>query len=151
MCGRVAFIKLCVLVAGSECLDSDRQGNEALGGCWDGTRDASDVCQTAAARREGLSVEHNINYKTNIFVMNAAALSRGCAKQKQQISDLLRLKHIQWTGFVLCCCDPCRGQGCHKLILDVHPLKCGMIMGQNYYKGRVKQQLNYGNEHQQIL
>lgn len=44
MCARVAFIKLRVLVADSDCLDSDRHGNEALGGCWDGTGDASDVC-----------------------------------------------------------------------------------------------------------
>lgn len=32
----------------------------------------------------------------------------------------------------------CRGQGCHNLISGVHPLLCGMIMGQSHYKGRAK-------------
>lgn len=45
---RLAFIKLGVPVGDSEWLDSDRQGNEALGRRWDGTGDVSGVFSAAA-------------------------------------------------------------------------------------------------------
>lgn len=46
--------------------------------------------------------------------------------------------------------SPCRGQDCHNLISDVHPLQRGRITGQSCYKGTLKHQHYYGNDHQQL-
>lgn len=88
-----------------------------------------------------LSAEQNVNYKTDTFaptwMLQQLWGSTNTGILIRRVEHFKYNTYLVWGSVTSVLIPPCRGQDCHSLISDVHPLLRGITMGQSH-EGKVK-------------